>query len=49
MKIAILSTIYPSHCNLIYKKNPCLAKMSDDDQYNFIRNETICSMRKWPN
>ena len=49
MKIAFLSSIYPSHCNLIYKKNPRLVKMSYDDQYNFIRHETICSMGEWPN
>jgi hypothetical protein len=48
MKIAFLSSIYPSHCNLIYKKNPRLAKMSYDQQYNFIKEETICAMGEWP-
>jgi len=48
MKIAFLSSIYPSHCNLIYKKNPRLAKMSYVEQKSFIDRVAICSMSKWP-
>ena len=49
MKIAFLSTIYPSHCNLIYKKNSRLAKMTYDEQYKFIKEKTICAVGEWPN
>ena len=47
MRIAFLTSIYPTHAEKIYKENPLLKYKSSDEQIEFIRWHALSSYVRW--